>query len=142
MNRTFKTFLLWLLIAVLPLHAVAGSLGMSCAPVHHQAQAPAGMAAQHQEQMAGEHAHHGGEHPSPAAELSSDTAPSDSGVEKQSHGSCSACSSFCLGAVAPPSTDLAVPSFDGSDAAVASPAAFLAAFIQDGPQRPPRRQFA
>lgn len=142
MNRTFKTFLLWLLIAVLPLHAVAGSLGMSCAPVHHQSQTPVGMSVSHHEAMADEHAHHGGEQSSHTAELSSDTEPSVPDVEKQSHGSCSACSSFCLGAAAPPSTDLAVPSFDGSDAAVASPAVFLVGFIQDGPQRPPRHQSA
>ena len=142
MNRTFKTFLLWLLIALLPFHAVAGSLGMPCAPVHHQAPAPSSVSAPHHEVVADEHAHHGGEHASHTAELSSDTEPSVSDVEKQSHGSCSACSSFCLGAVAPPSTDLAVPAFDGSDAAVTWPAAFLVGFIQDGPQRPPRHQSA
>jgi hypothetical protein len=142
MNRPFKTFLLWLLIAVLPLHAVAGSLGMSCAPVHHQSQVAAGMSMQHHEMVADEHAHHGGEHASHAAELPSDTGSPVPDIEKQSHGSCSACSSFCLGAAAPPSTDLAVPSFDGSDAVLASPATLLVGFIQDGPQRPPRHESA
>lgn len=142
MNRSLKTFLLWLLIAMLPLHAVAGRLGMSCAPVHHQAQGAAVMSMPHHEVVTDEHAHHGGEHAGQSAELSSDTDSSVSGVEKQSHGACSACSSFCIGAVAPPSPDLTLPSFDGSDAAVASPAAFVVGFIQDGPQRPPRHQSA
>lgn len=136
MNRTLKTLLLWLLIAVLPLNAVAASLGMSCAPSHGRSheQSPAPAAA--------EHAHHGAEHAPHAAALPPDTDAPAPDVEQQSHGSCSACSAFCLGAVAPPSSDLAFPSFDGSDAAVAAPAALLVGFIQDGPQRPPRHPFA
>lgn len=138
MNRSLKTFLLWLLIAVLPLHAVAGSLGMSCAPVHQQSQVSTGTAALHHEPAADEHAHHGGEHADNTSQLSSDTESPSPNVDKQSHGSCSACSTFCVGAVVPSSTNLTVPSFDGSDAAAASPSAFAVGFIQDGPQRPPR----
>lgn len=138
MNRSLKTFLLWLLIAVLPLNAVAGSLGMSCASLHQQSQVSAGTAAMHHAPAADEHAPHGGEHAGHTAQLPSDTDSPSPDVDQQSHGSCSACSTFCVGAVVPSSTNLTVPSFDGSDAAAASPAAFAVGFIQDGPQRPPR----
>lgn len=138
MNRTLKTFLLWLLIAVLPLNAVAGSFGMVCSPVHQQSQEPTGGRVIHHERMADAHAHPGTEH---AGHVVDSTAAAGSlvpDVEKQAHTPCSACSAFCLGVVAPPSTDLAVPSFDGSDVVLLSPAAFAVGFIQDGPQRPPR----
>jgi len=138
MNLRLKTFLLWLLVAVLPLNAVAGSFGMSCSPVHQQMQEPTITGVLHQDDMTDAHAHHGAEH---AGHVVDSTAAADSlapDVEKQPHSSCSACSAFCLGAVAPPSTDLTVPSFDGSDVALPSPAALTVGFIQDGPQRPPR----
>jgi len=142
MTRTLKTFLLWLLIAVLPLNAVAGRLGMSCSPVHQQMQEPIVTGVPHQEDMTEAHAHHGVEHAGHVVDL---TATADSlapDIEKQPHTSCSSCSAFCLGAVAPPSTDLTVPTFDGSDVVLPSPAAFVVGFIQDGPQRPPRHQSA
>jgi hypothetical protein len=136
MNRTLKTFLLWLLIALLPLNAVAGSLGLVCSPVHQQSQDPTSAGVVHQARMVNAHADT--EH---AGHVADSNAAADSlvpDVEKHPHTSCSACSAFCLGVVAPPSTDLTVPSFDGSDVALPSPAAFAVGFIQDGPQRPPR----
>jgi hypothetical protein len=50
-----------------------------------------------------------------------------------SHASCSACSAFCVGAVAPPSASLPLPSFDGSDVVVIAPADF-------GPGADPRNR--
>ena len=125
MNRTFKTFLLWLLMAVLPLHAAAASIGMSCAPVH-------GKAAQHHGATAGEHADHDAGHAAHHDEAPEADPP-------QSHSTCSACSALCIGAVAPPSASPFLPSFDGSDAVVVAPATLVTGFIPEGPQRPPRR---
>ncbi|QOY92964.1 hypothetical protein IM543_15355 [Massilia sp. UMI-21] len=142
MTRTLKTFLLWLLIAVLPLNAVAGSLGMSCSPVHQQLQEPTVTGVLHQKDMTDAHAQHGTEHAGHAVDSTAAAASLAPDVEKQPHTSCGACSAFCLGAAAPPSTDLAVPSFNGSDVVLPSPAAFAVGFIQDGPQRPPRHQSA
>ncbi|WP_206759343.1 hypothetical protein, partial [Acinetobacter baumannii] len=70
-----------------------------------------------------------------------DDAPDDDGPHAKpgTHSSCSACSAFCAGAVAPPSFSLPLPVFDGSDAVVAAPADFVAGFIPDGLQRPPRQ---
>lgn len=140
MNRALKTFLVWLLLAVLPLHAVAAGR-LSCGPVHQQSsQESIDPVSQSHEYMADAHAQHGGEHASQVDDSMADAEPADSKAEKKSYATCSACSAFCLGAVAPPSTHLAVPAVDGSDAVVVAPAAFAVGFIQDGPQRPPRHQ--
>lgn len=140
MNRSIKTFLVWLLMAMLPLHAVAGSR-MSCGPVHPlSSQVLSELGADSEEHPADAHAHHGGEHASQADSSAVDADPASSESDNKPHSTCSACSAFCLGAFAPPSTHLAVPAFDGSDAVIVAPAAFAVGFIQDGPQRPPRHQ--
>lgn len=142
MNRSLKTFLIWLLMAILPLHAVAASVGMSCAPdssqVSHKVERTD---AAHLGAGIEMHAHHGA-HASDAGDSGSDTHAQPAKFEKQAHSSCSACSALCAGAVAPPSAFLAVPSFDGSDIFLVSPMAMVPGFIPDGPQRPPRRQSA
>jgi len=143
MNRTLKTFLLWLLIAVLPLHAVAGSFAMSCAPVHQQpSQSLPSSGVSHHELADDTHAHHGDQHAGVDNDSHTAGHGSASKVEKQSHSSCTACSAFCVGAAAPPSSSIPVPLVDGSDAVVVLARAFAVGFIQDGPQRPPRHQSA
>lgn len=142
MNRAIKTFLVWLLLAVLPLHALAANR-MSCGPVHQQSsQTSINLEMQSHEHMADAHAHDGGEHASQSDDSLVGADLTDSKPSKKPHSTCSACSAFCLGAVAPPSTHFAVPAFDGSDAVVVAPAAFAVGFIQDGPRRPPRHQSA
>jgi hypothetical protein len=142
MNRSLKTFLIWLLMAILPLHAVAAGVGMSCAPdssqVSHKVER---IDAAHPGAGIEMHAHHGA-HASGAGDSGSDTHAQPAKFEKQAHSSCSACSALCAGAVAPPSALLAVPSFGGSDVFLVSPLAMVPGFIPDGPQRPPRRQSA
>lgn len=133
MTRAFKIFLVWLLMAVLPLHAVAAGIGMSCMPQHGAAKVEA--KARHGDDRA--HAHHA--HHDAAQAEEADHAPQ---TETQTHSSCSACSAFCIGAVAPPSAYSPLLPFDGSEAVLVTPAAFAAGFIPDGPQRPPRRQSA
>jgi hypothetical protein len=144
MTRAFKTFLVWLLMAVLPLHAVAAGIGMSCMS-QHQAAGAAAHAPAHAEmtrlsQGAGEadthHAHHDAGHA--GAMDAADHADDGSHAGTQSHSSCSACSVFCVGAVAPPSAYSPLLSFGGSEAVLVAPAVFAAGFIPDGPQRPPR----
>lgn len=140
MNRSVKTFLVWLLMVVLPLHAAAASVGMSCAPTgRHPVQHLAG-AAMAQHQGGGDvHAHHGGGHADSAAH-EADSSAQD--LVKKTHSSCSACSALCIGAVAPPSAFLPLPTFDGSEAVAVAPARLVAGFIPDGLQRPPRHPSA
>lgn len=142
MNRSLKTLLVWLLMAILPLQAFAASVGMSCAPNHRETGAllePARPA--HHGMGADVHAHHG-DHAGASAAPASDTHTPDAQAEHQTHSSCSACSALCIGAVAPPSAFLPIPTFDGSDAFRASPSAIVPGFIPEGPQRPPRRHSA
>ena len=138
MNRLLTTLMVWLLMAALPLHAVAASLSMSCAPV--QQQAGAVQRAGHASRVAASdmHAHHG-MHAMGSADITADGDSSDTEAGKLSHSSCSACSAFCVGAVAVPPSSLSVPSFNGSEAVVAAPVDPVAGFIPDGPQRPPRQ---
>lgn len=136
MKRTLRTLLVWLLVALLPLHAVAASLGMSCAAA--QRQSPAVAAALH-EPLAGAHAHHDGKHAAQARDAHAGAHSPAPQIEQPSHASCSACSALCTGAVAPPSCHLRVPAFDGTDAVAVAPAVLAVGFIQDGPQRPPRQ---
>ena len=147
MNRLLTTLLVWLLMAALPLHAVAASINMSCAPV--PSQAPAAPAAEHAlhatpdiaHEHAGAHgnahAHHV-EHAASAADTASDEDGPHAKAGKLGHSSCSACSAFCAGAVAPPSFSLPLPAFEGSDALLVAHADFVAGFIPDGLRRPPR----
>ena len=141
MNRALKTLLVWLLMAILPLQAFAASVGMSCAPNHRETGALLEPAKPARHDMGADmHAHHG-DHAA-AGDVASDTHTPDAQAEHQGHSSCSACSALCIGAVAPPSAFLSIPTFDGSDAFRASPSAIVSGFIPDGPQRPPRRHRA
>lgn len=138
MNRFVKTFLVWMLMLMLPLHAVAASVGMSCAPVRQHEMAAVGVA-HHQPAAQSHHDDCHAAHHATAAAADESPVPD---LAKKAHSSCSACSALCAGAVAPPSVFLPLPTFDGSDAVNASPSAFDAGFIPDGPQRPPRHSFA
>jgi hypothetical protein len=140
MNRTVKTFLIWLLMLVLPLHAVAANVGMSCAPVKGLVHVMADVSMAHHGDADAGQAHHGHARGDASAAHHSDAAAKDPG--KKPHSSCSACSALCIGAVAPPSAFLPLPAFDGSDAVTVAPARFAAGFIPDGLQRPPRHPSA
>lgn len=139
MNRSLKTFLVWLLMALLPLHAMAASVGMSCAPNHRQLSlAPGAGDTMHHDAASGMHMQHGAQASDPGAAGSApDTPPAK--AEKQAHSACSACSALCFGAAAPPSAFMPVPTFDGSDAFLVSSPTIVPGFIPDGLQRPPRR---
>ncbi|XYJ08525.1 hypothetical protein ACSUZJ_14010 [Telluria sp. B2] len=139
MNRLLTTLLVWLLMAALPLHAAAASINMSCAPVPSPAPAVpvAGhaMHATHDDSHGEADAHHGGH----AADAASDNDDTHAKAGKLKHSSCSACSAFCAGAVAPPSFSLPLPAFEGSEAILVTRADSVAGFIPDGLRRPPRR---
>lgn len=143
MKPTVKTLLVWLLMLVLPLHAVAANVGMACALGSATLDMTASVAAAgkgpHHEGHALATGHLDGAH---ADAVQADGAQDDGccgndGASK-GHSSCSACSVLCIGAAAPPSSFLPLPTFDGSEAVALLPAPFAAGFIPDGLQRPPR----
>jgi hypothetical protein len=141
MNRFLKTLLIWLLMAVVPLNAVAATAGMSCGSGHQQAmeQLESHDAAHAMHQDNGHHhdmadasgAPHGSA--TPAADLDSGDA------DAPAHSSCSACSVFCVGAVAPPSVFGSIPAFNGSENVVVAPSPPVTGFIPEGLRRPPRQ---
>lgn len=136
MERTLKTLLLWLLMALVPLHAGAAAMGMSCGPVH---QLTMSSVAEHQDVMA--HQHDDG---SASTRLAEPLSQSDSteASEGLAHSTCSACSGFCIGAVAPPSSFSSLPALNGTESVVASISLSVIGFVPDGLKRPPRAIFA
>jgi hypothetical protein len=146
MNRLSKILLLWLLIAMLPLHAVGASMPMSCDPVHHQAmqkaahdaahQAHDGMHHQHDTSMAMHDHHHDVGQNHYAAPDDGVADASTSGLHP--HAGCSACSAGCLGAAAPPLAWHATPAIVGSEAVLIAPSPLIAGYTPDRLDRPPR----
>ena len=134
MKRTLKTFLLWLLMALVPLHAGAAAMGMSCGPVHQQTMS-AVLDHEHDGDMG--HQHDGIE--TTAALADSHSSPdSPEASEGRGHSTCSACSDFCIGAVAPPSSFSPLPAFNGPESAVISLSPSVVGFVPDGLKRPPK----
>lgn len=126
MKRAFHTFLLWILIAALPLQGFAAALQASCGTSAHHAAAdmvaPAQSHAQHDHQASAGH---------------DDDAGDTAAKHKQS--SCSACAACCIGAIAPPSVSLASMAYSNAQSAVSSPAPLLTGVIPPGLERPPKR---
>lgn len=129
-------------MAVLPLNAVAAAMGVSCSALHAGTQV--NVAAAVPADAAGvpvaaiDHsAHHGDSQAAPAQEEAGSDATSASG-----HTTCSACSAFCIGAVAPPPALMAAHPTNGSEIVLISPSPWLAGYIPDGHKRPPRHIFA
>lgn len=139
MNRTFKTLLIWLLMAVLPLNAAAAAIGASCGPMHRTMHTAVQGNDAHPVASAAHGLHQHAEAPSL---VSQDLAVEDSSPDGDSAHSCSACSPFCLGAVAPPPAVIAPPSLGGSETVIALPSPLFAGFIPDAHKRPPRHFFA
>lgn len=128
MKRLFRTLLLWLMIAVLPLHAAAAVIGMPCGNMHSNA--PATLAEHHGDTGMDSHqaVHESHEH----------DAAAHSAGDDGSHSTCSACSAFCSAPPVPATAHIAVPGYDGSETLVAAHATLASGFIPEGPRRPPR----
>jgi hypothetical protein len=141
MNRFLKTLLIWILIAVVPLNAVAATIGMSCGPGHQKAmeRAMAQDASHAMHEDTGHHHEMTNKSVSHHASAMS-AADVDSGAaDEPAHSACSACSVFCVGAVAPPSVFASIPAFGGSEDVVISAAPPVTGFIPEGLRRPPRQ---
>lgn len=144
MNHFYKTFLLWLLVALLPLHAAAGAMSMSCGPIHQQAMQVASMddAHHHHDDSDPSHSHH-----HDAAKMTNAAADaSDAGnasSETHPHANCTACTATCIGAAAPPSALFnATPVFNGSEMVTVSPASLAIGVTPSGLERPPKHILA
>jgi hypothetical protein len=153
MNRIFKTLLIWLIIAALPIQATAAVVKASCGSAHHPAQmqnsffghAPAADVPHH-EHLSTE-AHHGhadqasthGEFAGHASSVDEMTgAEATFNQADQEHSTCSACAACCVGAVAPPPAQVRAPEFSQFKTSSIVSSKLLAGFIPAGLERPPR----
>jgi hypothetical protein len=130
MNRVLKIFVLWLMIATLPIQGWAAVVKASCGPAHHAAMS-----------TTMDHASHGhhdmasaGEHHANAPE----SAPSASQVDAKS-AYCSACAACCAGAVAPPAVATKIISPDYSETVHLAASVSVISFISPSLERPPRQ---
>lgn len=131
MNRILKTFLLWLLLAALPLQGFAAAVQTSCGPMAHHGSSE--MATQAQS-----HNHEGDSATSSSTEAASKSFRHSVDAKHKSS-FCSACATCCVGAVAPPSVSVLTPVYSSSLPVVFSPAPLVTGFIPAGLERPPKR---
>lgn len=123
MLKLFKTWLILLLMAAVPLQAAAATVARACTPFT-PAHASATACQQH--------------HAAPSAAPDGASAPGDAKTSPAKHPACAACAAFCLGALMPPSCALPAAAVNGAAHAASSVAALLPGFIPDGLRRPPR----
>jgi hypothetical protein len=131
MSRVFKTVMLWLLLAALPLQGFAAAVQTSCSPMTHHDSSEMVM-------QAHSHGHEADDAESSTTFVSAK--PSGGSVDAKHKSSfCSACATCCIGAVAPPSVSVMTPVYRSSLPVVSSPPALVAGFIPAGLERPPKR---
>jgi hypothetical protein len=139
MPRVLKTFVLWLLVAALPMQGYAASSMAGCGPSHERM--VAAMVQPHSQSQS--HAAHDGmsQHASASEADVADAVLDDPGAEKFAElgqFKCSACAACCAAA--------ALPAGDGSVTFPDHPpgtlmpviVARVATLALDGPERPPR----
>lgn len=142
MNRVFKTFLLWLMMAALPIQGMAAVIKASCGPRHHDMPSAMMSVVEHHHESATKPHQHDLADMSAAADDESATNVADvpqnsKSVHKTSY--CSACAACCVGAVAPPSIlSLASPLTKGETVAI-PPLVSFTGFIPASLERPPKR---
>ena len=120
MMRLFKTWLILILMVLLPLQAVAAEIRMACA--NGQQQAARGLPAD----TAAAPCHQARETP-----LAAD-------AHGERHAACGACAAFCLGAFMPASFGTGLPDGSCAEDVTVTETPPPAGFIPDGPRRPPR----
>lgn len=145
MNRTLKTYLLWLLIAVMPFQAFAANVLRMCNSGHQGMTMVAATSMNHSNALASSHdvvmdQQSSGEEECPEM-VSSDDQSSDTSKSLE-HGSCSACAACFVCAVAPPQLLTFKSSFNSAEVHVTSGSTLIAGFIPDSLERPPRHSAA
>lgn len=140
MFRALKIFLLWLMIATLPIQGVASIVKATCGPRHHAVSDVAATAEHSHANADADHSHapNGMGTINAAAAMADDVGEiSDSSSVPQA-AYCSACATCCVGAVAPPPSVSLTPAFLTVEAAVLPSVVSFAGIIPAAPERPPR----
>lgn len=146
MTGYLKTFLLWLLIAALPVQGFAAASQRSCGSVqvvtslvvsaagaHDESAQSTHMAMDQHESMA-----HDGSDCDACDNESASSIYKVSGIHHAKHGSCSFCASCCIGASGPPRLLHFSFFFDFPEAHHLPGSHPIVGFIPDGLERPPR----
>jgi hypothetical protein len=153
MSRAARRFVLWLIIAILPVQGYAAATMVACGPSHERMAARAphahaedlGRASHHgaHDHAAhdhGAHAHAAHDHAGFTPDAHAAVTPDDTARAASDLASftCSACAACCVGAALPArefSLDVPAPAPDTLRPATAAP---LTAVTLDGLERPPR----
>ena len=141
MNRTLKTYLLWLLIAVMPFQAFAANVLRVCGSGHQGMTAVVVSSMDKGNASAGSHdavmdQQSVDDEKCPEMASSGDELNDTSTSLK--HGSCSACAACFVCAVAPPQLLTFKPSSNSAEVYVTFGSTLVAGFIPDSLERPPR----
>jgi hypothetical protein len=129
MNRVLVRYLLWILIAALPLQGFAAAVNICCGQTR-------AVAAHSIDETDLHHMHSAGD-----VDMEKAGHSAKAGDAAHSHGkgsTCSHCASCCLSAAALPSNPVLAQVFLTSPAVVLAPAPLVTGFIPDGLERPPR----
>ena len=141
MNRTLKTYLLWLLIAVMPFQAFAANVLRVCGSGHQGMTAVAVSSMDQGNASAGSHdavMDQQSVDDEECPEMASSGEELNDTSTSLKHGSCSACAACFVCAVAPPQLLTFKPSFDSAEVYVTFGSTLVAGFIPDSLERPPR----
>lgn len=141
MNRSLKTCLLWLLIAVMPFQAFAANVLRTCNSGHQGMTMVAATSMGQGDASAGSHDVVTDQHSGAGGEcpvMASSDGQGDDTSTSLTDGSCSACAACFVCAVAPPHLLTFKPSFDSAEVYVTFGATPVAGFIPDSLERPPR----
>ena len=147
MSRLFRIVLTWVLVCAVPAQGLAAATMIHCGPGHHGGStAQAHAAHSHQHEHGAATAPHGHDNAAPhhshvdapaAGTPDVGDAADPPAAQKIAKTSCSACASCCTAAALP----TAVLTFDVTPvhaSVVALVPRSIAAFVTDGPDRPPR----
>jgi len=143
MWRSLRIALMWLLAFAVPAQGFAAASMFNCSPGHHGTagkQAHAGHSGIHVHGAATPpHGHEGHSHANGPAvsSIDADGAAEASALGKVAKGSCSACASCCT-AAALPSSGLSFEATPVHAGVAPLVPRSIAAFLTDGPDRPPR----
>ncbi|WP_151638762.1 hypothetical protein [Noviherbaspirillum aerium] len=141
MNRVLKTFLLWLLIAALPIQGMAAVIKASCGPRHHDIpSAMMSVVEHHHDSAASPHQHDLADMNASADIENAATTADDSQNSKHVHKTsyCSACAACCVGAVAPPSFQSMTALLTKGETVVVPQLVSFTGFIPASLERPPK----
>jgi hypothetical protein len=145
MPRSLKTFLLWLLIAVMPFQAFATNVLRVCSS-GHQGMTMVAPAPAAQGEVGGDSPHDSmaqqSQDDEECTEVASSATQGNDCPDSPKLGSCSACAACCVGAFAPPAMHSITPPSNVAEVHETFGSTLIVGFTPDSLERPPRHSAA